>query len=215
MTEDESAVQEAIATSGTEPVARFRRATPRDALELATATHLAGKRVDMGTLARELGIARATLYRWFGSREILLEQVLLERIEVFVALIREHARGQGEQRVGEIVRGIVDASLSATPVRAFIEREPTLALRILAGEHGGIHQYLVRETVAELSAMRPELDRTALEARVDAVTQMTTALLWVSIAIGDEPPTERLLTIVRELLGFAPTATGAGAGAGS
>lgn len=210
MNPDQSAVEQSAEDLGT-GAARFRRATPRDALELAGATHLAGKRVDMGTLARELGVARATLYRWFGSRERLLEQVLLGRVEDFVALIREHAHGEGEQRVTNLVRAIVDASLSATPVRSFIEREPTLALRILAGEHGEIHQFLVRETVMELAPMRPEVDRAALEARVDAVTQMTTALLWVSIAIGDEPPTERLASIVKELLGFADAAPAAAA----
>ena len=88
---------------------RSTPATPKDALELATATHLAGRRVDMGTLARELGVGRATLYRWFGSREELLEQMLLARARTFIALAREQAGGAGDERLLQTIRIVVVA----------------------------------------------------------------------------------------------------------
>ena len=52
------------------------RPTPRDAFRLARRTLLDGQRLDMQALAGQLGINRVTLYRWVGSREQLLVDVL-------------------------------------------------------------------------------------------------------------------------------------------
>ena len=177
-----------------------RRASPRDALELATATHMAGRRVDMGALARELGVGRATLYRWFDSREALMEEILLGRARAYAELARSGAAAGGDERLTEIFAAMVDASRTALPVRLFIEREPTLALRILAGEHGRLHRFFVEESLRELAASRGEQAARALATRVEATVQLVTTLLWVAIAIGDEPPVERIEALLRELL---------------
>ena len=176
------------------------RPVPDDALRLARRRFLAGQRVDMSALASELGINRVTLYRWFGSREQLLEQVLLGRIETFIAQAREESHGSGDERLLDTIRRIVQASARAAPVRLFIEREPTLALRILASEHGEVHRYLVEESLRDLAGTRTPAQVRALRARVDATLQLVTALLWVSVAIGEEPPAERIESLVAELL---------------
>ena len=49
---------------------------PDDALSLAREQFLLPERVDMSTLADELGVNRVTLYRWFGSRDRLLVEVV-------------------------------------------------------------------------------------------------------------------------------------------
>ena len=46
--------------------------TPEAALELARERFLAGERIDVQGIARELGLARATMHRWFQTRELLL-----------------------------------------------------------------------------------------------------------------------------------------------
>lgn len=180
---------------------RSTPATPKDALELATATHLAGRRVDMGTLARELGVGRATLYRWFGSREALLEQMLLARARTFIALAREQAGGAGDERLLQTIRIVVVAAAAARPVRWLVQREPTLALRILAGRRGRMHELLVEESVRDLATTRGEQEAERLRERLDATIQLIAALLWVSIAIGEDPPVERIVRLARELLG--------------
>src|SRR4051794_6060825 len=52
------------------------RRTALDAFSRARRMFLGGQRVDMGVLARDLGVNRATLYRWVGSRDQLLVEVL-------------------------------------------------------------------------------------------------------------------------------------------
>src|SRR5258708_8477905 len=53
-----------------------RRATALDAFTLARRRFLRGERVDIGGLSTELGVNRVTLYRWLGTREQLLVEIL-------------------------------------------------------------------------------------------------------------------------------------------
>ncbi len=43
--------------------------------------YLRGRRVDVQAIAAELGLSRATIYRWFGSRENLIGEVLVRAAE--------------------------------------------------------------------------------------------------------------------------------------
>jgi AcrR family transcriptional regulator len=52
------------------------RATALDAFELAKRKWLAGERLDIGKLADELDVGRATVFRWVGSREQLYGEVI-------------------------------------------------------------------------------------------------------------------------------------------
>ena len=47
-----------------------------DALRLARRKFRAAERIDMTALADELGVNRVTLYRWVGSRDQLLVEVV-------------------------------------------------------------------------------------------------------------------------------------------
>ncbi len=184
--------------------ARRSRATAREALELATATHLAGRRVEMGALARELGVSRATLYRWFGSREALLEELLLARARAYAGHAHDQSNGRGDERLLQMVRGMVDASRVATPVRKFVEREPGLALRILAGHGGRLHRFFVDMSLREIALTRGEQQARELEARVDATVQLINTLIWMAVVIGEEPPAERVEELAREVLAQNP-----------
>nr|MBP6691445.1 hypothetical protein [Xanthomonadales bacterium] len=53
-----------------------RRVTPVQLFQLARRQRLAGERVEVGALAAQLGIGRATAFRWVGSRELLLGEVV-------------------------------------------------------------------------------------------------------------------------------------------
>ena len=54
-----------------------------------------GERVDMRAIAADLGVGRATLYRWFGSRERLLGEVIARETEGYFAHVRTRVRGRG------------------------------------------------------------------------------------------------------------------------
>ena len=65
-----------------------------DAFRLARRTFQAGDRVDMQTLARTLHVDRVTVYRWVGSREQLLTEILWSLIEPTIVNLREAYDGR-------------------------------------------------------------------------------------------------------------------------
>ena len=65
------------------------RPTALDAFRLARRSFLAGDRVDMQALARALSIDRATLYRWVGSREQLLSEILWSLVDPTIEKLRK------------------------------------------------------------------------------------------------------------------------------
>src|SRR3954466_10404854 len=71
------------------------RATPRDAFALAQRAFDAGERVDMHAIATELGVSRTTLYRWVGSKELLIGEVLWARE---AATLERVPPGAGDRR---------------------------------------------------------------------------------------------------------------------
>jgi AcrR family transcriptional regulator len=183
-----------------EPIPIFRRAQPKDCLDLAKATFLNCERVDMGTLATQLATSRSTLYRWFGSREELLEQMLVELAQEFSAAARADAAGEGDERVLDFARRIMNATADFGPLRAFIAHEPQLALRLLIGERGAVHKSIAHAMLEVIAETHSPEEAKTLEHHVDVVVQVATALQWATLAIGEEPSTERAVDIVGVML---------------
>ncbi len=188
------------------PIPIFRRARPQDGLDIAKATFLSGDRVDMGTLATQLATSRSTLYRWFGSREQLLEEVLVELAQEFSAAARAEAAGQGDERVLDFARRVMNATAQFQPLRTFVENEPQLALRLLIGERGAVHSRLAQALFEVVSEAHSAEEAKALETHLDVVVQVAATQLWATLAIGDEPQTERVVDIVRVMLAAGRTA---------
>src|SRR3954464_10021247 len=105
------------------------RPTALDALAEATRMFLEGQRVDMRALGGTLKVDRATLYRWVGSREQLLAEVLWSMLDKTIDKLRD-AAGEGPI-AAEVVTGAATATMANTGMRSFLEREGDLALRLL------------------------------------------------------------------------------------
>ena len=76
---------------------------PDDALSLAREQFLLPERVDMSTLADELGVNRVTLYRWFGSRDRLLVEVVWSLADGMLSEADRSTRGRGSDRIVRVV----------------------------------------------------------------------------------------------------------------
>jgi AcrR family transcriptional regulator len=186
--------------SGSPPA--FRRATPEDALQLARATFGAEDRVDMGTLATQLSVSRATLHRWFGTRDRLLERMLVDLTDEFAAGAQVELKDKGLARILEFVERMIGSTIEFAPARAFVRREPQLALRLLISPHGDVHAAIVRTILAVAAAEPSGAPGGAIvaEADVRAAVHVGTTLQWATFAIGEEPPRERVLEIVAAFL---------------
>src|ERR1700684_522290 len=109
------------------PAASTREA----ALALATERFLAAERVDVQAIARELGLARATMHRWFQTRELLLGELLGTLAEQRLSAIRSETAGSGAEVLLETLDSFNREVAATRGLRALLAQEQERALRIL------------------------------------------------------------------------------------
>lgn len=175
---------------------------PEDAFEAALRRYLDGSPIEMTTLAAELGVGRATLYRWVGSREALLGAVLAEMAErTYRKAVRE-ATGEGPERVLAVLELFMRAVLEAAPLKALIEREPRLFIR-LATMLGPVEQRgieLVTELLDEEIARGTLRTTVASRTLAQAVVRIADSFTWAHYLGGTEPAVDTALEVVALLL---------------
>src|SRR3954470_22493509 len=81
--------------SSARPRGRPAAASRQAVLDAATQRYLRGQRIDVQAIAAELGLGRATIYRWFGTREELIGEVLVRAAEPLLTEARASASGKG------------------------------------------------------------------------------------------------------------------------
>lgn len=183
------------------------RATPLDALRAARRMWLAEQRIDMGGLAAELGISRATLYNWVGDRERLTAEVVWSIAERTIAEGRRNARGSGADLLSELIGSYLEGLAQFEPTRRFIERDPEFALRVLTSGHTPFQGRLVdavRELIAEQvasSGYEPPLDPETL---AYVLVRIGEAFIFNDLITGTDPDLEKAVQASRVLLHAAP-----------
>jgi hypothetical protein len=103
---------------------------------------LAGS-IDMQSLAGDLAISRATLYRVAGSRDALLGEALWLLGRRLLDLARSERVRRGADGVIEVSRIFADRLSAAPPMRTFIHAEPETAARVLFTPSGAVHRRIV------------------------------------------------------------------------
>src|SRR5215472_10486579 len=115
--------------------------TPETVLRTAMRVFLVTGSLEMRALARELGIGRATLYRWHRSRDDLLSDVLLALALANLRRVeREVATPPGPLRVCHVHDQHIRRISANASLRAFIHAEPEVASRLLLDIHGKVHR---------------------------------------------------------------------------
>jgi AcrR family transcriptional regulator len=186
------------------------RATPLDALQAARRMWLADQRVDMGALATELGISRATLYNWVGGRERLMAEVFWSFAEATVAQAREDTRGSGAAYVSGVIERYMSALAGFEPLRRFISRDPEYALGVLTGNRTPFQQRLIDsvrtliEEQVEKDGYEPPLDPETL---AYVLVRIGESFIFNDVITGNEPDLSKAAQASRVLL-FAPPVNG-------
>jgi AcrR family transcriptional regulator len=180
------------------------RASAADVVLLARERFQAGDRVEMGTIAEALGLNRVTVYRWVGSRERLLVEVLWSLAEATLRTAREEVRVQGGERVVRILSQFIVAVLTNPGLMHFVEQEPDLALRLLTREDAGFQSRLI-DWVHEV--LSEEVTAGRLELRGDpgdyayALVRVQESFVMTDLITGERPQAERAEHVMRLLLG--------------
>lgn len=152
----------------------------------------------MGGLAADLGIGRATLYRWLGDRQQLIDELLGKQTAIAWEQVAASAEGSGLERVLEVAARFITHSAAFGPVRDFARREPDLALRVLLDPQGGVARNLRAGVLTELSRAAPQYD---VDTRmIDIAVGVATALEWSHVVAGYDPQVEAAVETMRVLI---------------
>jgi AcrR family transcriptional regulator len=118
--------------------------TPAAAFARARELFRSGSKLDMGALAAELGIARATLYRWTGDRDKLLGDVAWVELEAVLDHIERTTPGTGADYLERGSGAFLDLISDNPTLRAFLAAEGDFGLRVLTAPNGRLRPRLVR-----------------------------------------------------------------------
>jgi len=178
--------------------------TQADAFRGAVEAFIAGPRLDMGRLASDLGIGKATLYRWTGSREQLLAEVLTYLSQRTFARARsetEHLEAQ--ERILAVMRIYLGELLKAEPLRRFIQNETPLAFRLLT-TRGGLPQGDIVRMLGEMLAHEHEAHgmplRTDPETLAFAIVRISEGYIYVDPVADIEPDIDAAIEIASLLV---------------
>jgi hypothetical protein len=185
------------------------RPTALDAFRLARRTFLAGDRVDMQTLARTLSVDRATVYRWVGSREQLLTEILWSLIDPTIANLRKthcHAGRRavsGQSPAAAVITGAVRAVIANPGMQRFLDREGDLALRLLTTKASGFETRLVA-LIADFVRQEAEAGRlTTVVPRDDlpyVLVRIMESYIYLGLITGEHPDPDRAARVINALL---------------
>jgi AcrR family transcriptional regulator len=188
-------------------VDRPRASGPPDAIRAATRTYLRGEPLDMSALATELGIGRATLYRWVGNREDLLSAVLAEGTErTFRAAIKD-ADGEGVPLLLDCIRRFMHSVLETPALKALTQREPLLFLRLatMPGKIEGRAADLVSELLEQEAANGRVRLMLPAPVMAQAIIRICDSHLYAHLLGRGDPEVETALQLVSLLLRAADT----------
>ena len=180
----------------------FRKASPEDALDLARARFLEGRRIEMRSLAEDLGIGRTTLYRWVGERDELIEEVLTGLVDEWFEAVEGQVSGTGRKRLLDIFTRFLEIASASSPVSDFASREPALTMRLLLDRQGKVAMRS-KELISQLFTEHLP-DREVPENIVDAIEMSTAALVWANIATEREPDIEGAISLTETLIDVCP-----------
>ena len=178
-------------------------ATREQVLETALHHYLRGRRVDVQAIAAELGLGRTTIYRWFGSREELLGEVLFAASEPLLWEARGKAKGRGAPVLLETFDRFNRTLADSSALRRFVDAERDTALRIITSGAGTLQPRIVASIQAviddevRVGAYEPPVDTSTL---AYAIVRLAEAFLFNDAVAGMRGDVDRLREVEAALL---------------
>jgi AcrR family transcriptional regulator len=179
------------------------RPTALDAFRLARRKFLAAERIDMSGLARELGVNRVTLYRWVGSRDQLLVEVIWSLGGRTLEKVEEDVTDTGAERIVQVITRFLEAVISNAGMQRWLAEEGERAMRLLT-RHDTDFQPRLIAAVEELLSEEAQADRLNLPVDLREVAYVIVRLIesytYLDLITGEQPDARRAEPILRMLL---------------
>ena len=171
-------------------------------MRLARRHFLAAERVELGGLAGELGVSRATVHRWFGHRDRLLGDVLWSLASDTLEGAGDRAGGSGRDRLLATLGGFLGDMVVHPAFRRFLDTEPEAAARVLMTPRGDVERRVVDAVEALLRSEPAYLDRLGVnpETLAFALVRVGEAFLYADLIADAEPDVAKAAEIFELLL---------------
>jgi AcrR family transcriptional regulator len=180
-----------------------RPPTPLDAFKLARRRFLAAERVDMSALAMELGINRVTLYRWVGSREQLLVEIVWSLGDRTLELVARDVQARGADRIVQVVTRFLELVIGNAGMQRWLAEEGELAMRLLTLHDAGFQPRLI-DAIERLLREEAEAGRLDLPVELRELAYVIVRLIesytHLDMILGERPDARRAEPILRMLL---------------
>ena len=182
-------------------------ATREQVLDAALHRYLRGQRVDIQAIAGELGLGRATVHRWFGTREALIGEVVVLAATPVLEASRAAARGKGGRALLETFDRFNRSLADAPALRQFVEAEREAALRIITSRNGIVQPRIVGmiteliQDEARAGTYDPPVEPSVLGY---AIVRLAEAFLFNDAALGSRGDLDRLREVEAALLHVEP-----------
>ncbi len=179
------------------------RPTAGDALRLARRKFLSPARLDMSALADELGVNRVTLYRWVGSRDRLLVEVVWALAKVTLARIEAGVTARGPERVVDVVTRFLEAVIANAGMQRWLAEEGEHAMRLLTRHETDFQPRLIAaiQDLLEREAAAGELDVPVdLHDLAYVIVRLIESYSYLDLITGEQPEARRAEPILRMLL---------------
>lgn len=179
------------------------RPTATDALRLGRRRFLAGERIDMSAVAEELGINRVTLYRWYGSRDHFLVELIWSLARDTLDLAERKTRARGARRIVAVVSRFLDDVITNPGMQRWLAEEGEHAMRLLTRHETDFQPRLIAAIEALLEA---ETIAGRLELAVDlhelayVIVRLIESYTYLDLITGEQPDARRAEPILRMLL---------------
>jgi hypothetical protein len=176
---------------------------PVDLHSLARQWFIGAKRIELQKLAVELGISRATAYRWAGSAEQLSGQVLASLVDDAFQQIVRRTTTTGSDRVLEVLERGMRIAHAFRPLREFLAKDAQMGLKIVASKDGPVQ----RRTIANIQRLlEEEVEGGHMTLSVEpavmayALTRIAESFLYADLITGATPDLDSASKILKLML---------------
>ena len=176
-------------------------------LDAALYRYLRGRRVDIQAIAAELRLGRATVHRWFGTREALIGEVIVLASTPVLEAARRKAGGSGGAALLMTFDRFNRSLADAPALRQFVDAEREAALRIITSRSGIVQPRMVAmitdliEDEVRAGAYEPPVEPSILGY---AIVRLAEAFLFNDAALGSRGDLDRLREVEAALLHVSP-----------
>ena len=174
-----------------------------DLHSLARQWFIGARRIELQKLAVELGISRATAYRWAGSAEQLVGHVLASLVDDTFKQLAERTTKTGSDRVLEVLERGMYYAHEFQPLRQFLAKDPQLGLKIVASRHGPVQDRIIanlRQLLEEEVAAGNMILPVEPAVMAYALTRIIESFLYADLITGATPDLENASNILQLML---------------